>query len=275
MTTFKLSLTQIKGFAPLETPLASRFYDPVKGESYDLRPDQYSEIKDRQSSPYAVTILNKLPCWYLRNSDGGPSYCKEIDENHRSSLSPTSVPITTSPIDPATNTPYSLNMRIKYQPSDLYTWGSNVFLERKCIGTLIANNVIITSSACCENIQDFTIINSAGGTNGMVNGSGKYLMQGVDTGHGSAALLGASYLCKRGQRKNGSCKKYGKRRKREAGDDDLSLVCILQTPFNIMEEFKMETIKDCLTFELIFFKFLQNKRRKNLVQIMNFNKTQN
>ena len=188
------------------------------------------------------------------------------------------MPTTPSPIDPATNTPYSLNMRIKYQPSDLYTWGSNVFLERKCMGTLIANNIIITSSACCEGIQDFTIINSAGGTNGMVNGSGKYLMQGVHTGHGSAALYGATYLCKRGQRKNGGCKKNGRRRKREDGDDDLSMVCILKTPFNIKEEFKMETIKDCLTFELIFevfSKFISPKFRKNFVKINNFFKILN
>ena len=110
------------------------------------------------------------------------------------------------------------------------------------MGTLIANNIIITSSACCEGIQDFTIINSAGGTNGMVNGSGKYLMQGVHTGHGSAALYGATYLCKRGQRKNGGCKKNGKRRKRDDSFADESLedsqmICIIRSPYNLIERF--------------------------------------
>ena len=122
------------------------------------------------------------------------------------------------------------------------------------MGTLIANNIIITSSACCEGIQDFTIINSAGGTNGMVNGSGKYLMQGVHTGHGSAALYGATYLCKNGQRKNGGCKKVrnGKRRRRDDIDGELEPpICILRAPYNVIEVWRgTETIKD--RSEIIF-----------------------
>ena len=90
--------------------------------------------------------------------------------------SPTAASSTTAPPvgSWANHTPYSLNLRIEYKPNDAYTWGTNIVLERKCMGTLIANNVIITSSACCESIQDFTIINSSGGTNGMINTNARY-----------------------------------------------------------------------------------------------------
>ena len=135
-------------------------------------------------------------------------------------------------------------MRIKYKPAGFRGFR---FPERKCLGTVIANNVIITSSMCCENMIDFRIIDSSGGVNGMVNGSGKYLMQGVHTGHGSAALYGATYLCKNGQRKNGGCKKVrnGKRRRRDDNDGEYEdMICIFKAPFNIVEELKMEAAKD-------------------------------
>ena len=54
-----------------------------------------------------------------------------------------------------------------------------------------------------------------------------------------------------GQKKNGRCKKAGKRRRRdESGDlesgDDTDMICLLKTPYDIAETFKMETIKERL-----------------------------
>ena len=129
-------------------------------------------------------------------------------------------------------------MRITYEPPEGYRGFTAP--HRKCSGILIANNVIITRSDCCEDMTDWEIIDAEGGVNGMVNGSGKYLMQGVHTGHGSAALYGATYLCKRGQRKNGGCKKNGKRRKREDDDESLEdsqMICIIRSPYNLIERF--------------------------------------
>ena len=167
--------------------------------------------------------------------------------------SPTAASSTTAPPvgSWANHTPYSLNLRIEYKPNDAYTWGTNIFLERKCMGTLIANNVIITSSACCKDIQDFTIINSSGGTNGMINTNARYGGLGAHTAHLSMSFFGSSFVCKNGQKKNGRCKKAGKRRRRdESGDlesgDDTDMICLLKTPYDIAETFKMETIKERL-----------------------------
>ena len=164
-------------------------------------------------------------------------------------ISTTSTPViasstTASPVEPLTHTPYSLNLRIEYKPNDAYTWGTNIVLERKCMGTLIANNVIITSSACCENMQDFTIINSSGGTNGMINTNGRYGGLGAHTSHTSLSFFGSSFVCKHGHNKNGKCKKAGKRRKRDESGDDTDMICLLKTPYDIVETFKMETIKE-------------------------------
>ena len=167
--------------------------------------------------------------------------------------SPTAASSTTAPPvgSWANHTPYSLNLRIEYKPNDAYTWGTNIFLERKCMGTLIANNVIITSSACCEDIQDFTIINSSGGTNGMINTNARYGGLGAHTAHLSMSFFGSSFVCKNGQKKNGKCKKAGKRRKREDGDetgdedgDVAEMICILRTTFNVVEQFEKKPIKD-------------------------------
>jgi len=152
-----------------------------------------------------------------------------------------------SPVGSLNHTPYSLNLRIEYKPNDgLYTWGTNIVLERKCMGTLIANNVIITSSACCEDIQDFTIINSSGGTNGMINTNARYGGLGAHTAHLSMSFFGSSFVCKNGQKKNGKCKKAGKRRRRDESDDDMDMICLLKTPYDIVETFKMKTIKERL-----------------------------
>ena len=144
-------------------------------------------------------------------------------------------------------------MRITYEPPEGYRGFTAP--HRKCSGILIANNVIITRSDCCEGMTDWEIIDAEGGVNGMVNGSGKYLMQGVHTGHGSAALYGATYLCKNGQRKNGGCKKVrnGKRRRRDDIDGELEPpICILRAPYNVIEVWRgTETIKD--RSEMIFF----------------------
>ena len=153
---------------------------------------------------------------------------------------------TASPVDPLSHTPYSLNLRIEYKPNpDAYTWATNIVLERKCIGTLIANNVIITSSACCENIHDFAIINSAGGTNGMINTNGRYGGTG-HSGHLSLTYFQSSFVCFFGQKKNGKCKKPPKRRRRDESGNDSDMICILKTPYDIVETFKMETIKERL-----------------------------
>ena len=56
------------------------------------------------------------------------------------------------------STPHALNLRIKYESSD----NESGFSDRNCIGTVIANNVIITSTACCEGMQDWSVIDSKG-----------------------------------------------------------------------------------------------------------------
>ena len=115
--------------------------------------------------------------------------------------------------------------------------------ERKCSGVLIANNVVVTSPDCCEDIYDLGIIDTSGGTNGMINTNARYGGLGAHTAHLSMSFFGSSFVCKNGQKKNGKCKKPGKRRRRDDSDEEPA-ICILRALYNIAEAFKTETIKD-------------------------------
>ena len=104
------------------------------------------------------------------------------------------------------------------------------------MGHLIADNVILTSSACCEDIIDFQIIDSSGGTNGAISAISVYVNGGyVDNeSHGKGT---ASQHCKYGQKKNGKCKKAGRRRRDEENEDDsVDTICVLKTPYKITPE---------------------------------------
>ena len=148
-------------------------------------------------------------------------------------------------------TPWAVNIRIEYQLTD-----AQELQERKCMGTLIANNVILTSSNCCENIRDFSIIDSSGGTNGQNNNTGKNVNK---AGHLSNSVYGKSksyQMCKWGQKKNGDCKKKGtgRRRKRDTDEDDYAdMICVLNAPFNVADEFVVETIKERLKYPVLKF----------------------
>ena len=103
--------------------------------------------------------------------------------------------------------------------------------------------MIITNSACCENFQDFIVISSSGGTNGQTGGTG-YGGGGTNSNHSSGGKHNALNLCKGGLKKNGKCKKNGRRRRDDS--DDTDTICIIKASYNIAETFDMETIKDRL-----------------------------
>ena len=105
--------------------------------------------------------------------------------------------------------------------------------------------MIITSSACCEGLEDFTVINSSGGTNGQTGGTG-YGGGGTNSNHSSGGKHNALNLCKGGLKKNGKCKKNGRRR-REDGEDssDADMICIIRAGYNVVNAFEKKPIKDC------------------------------
>ena len=87
----------------------------------------------------------------------------------------------------------------------------------------------------------------------MINTNARYGGLGAHTAHLSMSFFGSSFVCKNGQKKNGRCKKAGKRRRRdESGDlesgDDTDMICLLKTPYDIIWSIdpKMETIKERL-----------------------------
>ena len=105
--------------------------------------------------------------------------------------------------------------------------------------------MIITNSACCENFQDFVVISSSGGTNGQTGGTG-YGGGGTNSNHSSGGKHNALNLCKGGLKKNGKCKKNGRRR-REDGEDssDADMICIIRAGYNVVNAFEKKPIKDC------------------------------
>ena len=132
--------------------------------------------------------------------------------------------------------------------------------ERKCSGVLIANNVIVTSPDCCEDITDlginaFSLIDTSGGTNGMINTNGRLGGLGAHTTHTSMSYFSSSFTCMFGQKSNGKCKKPGSRGRRDDSDEEPA-ICIIRAQYNIAEAFKAETIKD--RSEIKFF-YVENE----------------
>ena len=135
----------------------------------------------------------------------------------------------------------TVNLKIKFKAS------GDEFPERKCMGHLIADNVILTSSMCCENLLDVSVIDSSGGTNGQNNNTGKNVNK---AGHFNNSAYGKSksyQLCKWGQKKNGDCKKKRSgRRRREEETDSSDMICVIRLPYKIEYEYSsMSPAKDC------------------------------
>ena len=135
----------------------------------------------------------------------------------------------------------SVNLKIKFKPS-----GDEV-QERKCMGHLIADNVILTSSMCCENFLEVSVIDSDGGTNGQNINTGKNVNK---AGHLNNSVYGKSksyQMCKWGQKKNGDCKKKGTgRRRREEETDSSNMICVIRLPYKIeFESSSKQPSKDC------------------------------
>ena len=142
----------------------------------------------------------------------------------------------------------TVNLKIKFKAT------GDEFPERKCMGHLIAENVILTSSMCCENLLDVSVIDSSGGTNGQLNNTGRTQNKGGNVNHWAYGNYKAVQMCKYGQKSNGKCKKKGtgRRRKRETDDDDYAdMICVLNAPFNIADEFAVETIKERLKLPVL------------------------
>ena len=242
-------------------------------DEYGVLQSSYTNWRSNDGIPAGLSSDKKAAA-ILRGSDGKWATAHYENEEHfalcifrieetaqtRTPVSfpastPTAAP-TTKPFEPFPDSPaltklpindYATTLRIKYQSAE----HESGFSERTCIGTVIANNVILTSSACCENIEDFKIIDSSGGTNGMINTNGRYGGLGAHTTHTSLSYFSSSFVCKHGHNKNGKCKKAGKRRKREDGDetgdedgDVAEMICILRTMFNVVEQFEKKPLKD-------------------------------
>ena len=113
------------------------------------------------------------------------------------------------------------------------------------MGTIIADNVLITHHECCVDFEDCDIIDSSGGTQGAIGTSS------VNTG-GSGGGWNTAYHskkiggnCKNGQNKSGKCKKKGRRRRES---DDFEEICLIKSTFSIVEKFKgRESIQDNFT----------------------------
>ena len=206
------------------------------------------DFREERVKPVEVSDL-KL--WYGQNTNAPDIYPKKFlaDAKIRnfnvykiSEPAPTAAPITTRPAGSSevNKTPWALNMRIEYQQTD----DQNKLLERKCMGTLIADNVILTSSKCCENIRDFSIIDSEGGTNGAIAAisvnSGAGWMK--NNQHGKAAV---TERCKYGQKANGKCKKAGRRRRDEGDGEFIETICVIKAPYNVVEIFGAKPIQEC------------------------------
>ena len=80
----------------------------------------------------------------------------------------------------------------------------------------------------------------------MINTNGRLGGLGAHTTHTSMSYFSSSFTCMFGQKANGKCKKAGKRRRRDESGDDTDMICLLETPYDIVETFKMETIKERL-----------------------------